>query len=49
MKEAIIMALIMLQHNLELQTTLETNALDYAIRARMTQPGLDGKPRLVGF
>jgi hypothetical protein len=49
MKKAIITALVMPQHNPELQTTLETDASDYAIGARMTQLGLDGKPRLVGF
>ncbi|CEL08608.1 hypothetical protein ASPCAL11756 [Aspergillus calidoustus] len=49
MKEAITTAPIMPQHNPELQTTLETDASDYAIGARMTQPGPDGRPRPVGF
>jgi hypothetical protein len=37
------------QHDPAKLTIVETDASDYAIRARMTQPGPDGKPRLVGF
>jgi hypothetical protein len=37
------------QNNLEKEKTLETNALDYAIGMRLTQPGDDGKPRLITF
>jgi hypothetical protein len=37
------------QHNPEKETTIETDASDYAIGMRMTQPGLDGKPRPVTF
>jgi hypothetical protein len=29
--------------------TIKTNASDYVIRMRMTQPGPDGKPWLVTF
>jgi hypothetical protein len=37
------------QHDPAKPTTVETDASDYAIGARMTQPGPDGKPRPVGF
>jgi hypothetical protein len=48
-KKQIISTLILVQNNLEKEKTLETNALDYAIRMRLTQPGDDGKPRLIIF
>jgi hypothetical protein len=37
------------QSDPEKEKTLETNASDYAIRMRLTQPGDDGKPRLITF
>jgi hypothetical protein len=37
------------QSNPEKEKTLKTNALDYAIGMRLTQPGDDGKPRLIVF
>lgn len=48
-KEKIITAPILVQHNLDKETTIETDASDYAIRIRITQPGSDGRPRLVIF
>ena len=42
-------ALILVQFNLEKETIIETNTLDYAIGMRMTQPGLDGKAQAVAF
>jgi hypothetical protein len=39
----------LVQHDPEKETTIETDASDYAIGARMTQPGLDGKPKPVAF
>lgn len=48
-KEKIIMALILVQHDPDKETTIETDASDYAIRMRMTQLGSDGRPRLVAF
>jgi hypothetical protein len=38
-----------MQSNLEKEKTLKTNASDYAIRMRLTQPGDDGKPYLIIF
>jgi transposase InsO family protein len=40
---------LLVQHNPEKETTIETDASDYAIGARMTQPGPNGKPRPVAF
>jgi transposase InsO family protein len=40
---------LLVQHDPEKETTIETDASDYAIGARMTQPGPDGKPRPVAF
>jgi hypothetical protein len=37
------------QSNLEKEKTLKTDALDYIIRMRLTQPGDDGKLRLITF
>ena len=48
-KEKIMSALILVQFNLEKETIIETNTLDYAIGMRMTQPGLDGKAQAVAF
>jgi hypothetical protein len=39
----------LVQHDPEKETTIETDASNYAIGARITQPGLDGKPRPVAF
>jgi hypothetical protein len=40
---------LLVQHNPEKETTIKTDASDYAIGARMTQPGPNGKPRPVAF
>jgi hypothetical protein len=37
------------QHDPEKEITIKTNASDYVIRMRMTQPGPNGKPRPVTF
>jgi ribosomal protein L18 len=37
------------QNNLEKEKTLKTNASDYIIRIRLTQPGDNGKLRLIVF
>lgn len=39
----------MAQHDPELPTTMETDASDFAIRATMTQPGPDRKPRPIAY
>jgi hypothetical protein len=39
----------LVQHDPKKETTIKTNTSDYAIGARMTQPGLNGKPRPVAF
>jgi hypothetical protein len=39
----------LVQHNPKKETTIKTDASDYTIRARMTQPGPNGKPRPVAF
>jgi hypothetical protein len=49
MKKQIVEAPILVQHDPEKPTTIETDASDYAIGMRMTQPGDDGKPRPVTF
>jgi hypothetical protein len=38
-----------MQSNLEKEKTLKTNASDYMIRIRLTQPGDDGKLHLIIF
>jgi hypothetical protein len=38
-----------MQSNLEKEKTLKTNASDYAIRMRLTQPGDNKKPHLIAF
>jgi hypothetical protein len=43
-KGKIITAPILVQHNPDKEMTIKTNASDYVIRMRMTQPGPDGKP-----
>lgn len=48
-KEKITSVLILVQFNLEKETTIETNTSDYTIRIRMTQPELGGKPQAVAF
>jgi hypothetical protein len=48
-KSKLTTALLLVQHNPEKETTIKTDASNYAIRARMTQPRLDGKPRPVAF
>jgi hypothetical protein len=48
-KQWITSALILVQSDPEKEKTLETDALDYAIGMRLTQPGDDGKPRLIAF
>jgi hypothetical protein len=48
-KKWIISALILVQNNPEKEKTLETDALDYVIGMRLTQPGDDGKPHLIAF
>jgi transposase InsO family protein len=48
-KHRITDAPILVQHDPEKETTIETDASDYAIGMRMTQPGPDGKPRTVAF
>ncbi|KAJ8228025.1 hypothetical protein LV160_008960 [Aspergillus fumigatus] len=48
-KEKVTTAPILVQHDPDKETTIETDASDYAIRMRMTQPGSDGRPRPVAF
>ncbi|EED23163.1 gag/polymerase/env polyprotein, putative [Talaromyces stipitatus ATCC 10500] len=48
-KKRLTTALILAQHDPELPTTLEIDASDFAIGATMTQPGTDGRPRLVAY
>lgn len=48
-KEKVITALILVQYNLDKETTIKTNASDYMIGMRMTQLGSDGRPRPVIF
>ena len=48
-KERIVSAPVLVQFDPEKETTIETDASDYAIGMRMTQPGADGKPRAVAF
>jgi hypothetical protein len=48
-KQAIMTAPILQQHNPEKETIMETDMFDYAIGARMTQLGDDGKPRPIAF
>ena len=48
-KEKITSAPILVQFDPEKETTIETDASDYAIGMRMTQPGLEGKPQAVAF
>jgi hypothetical protein len=43
-KKWIASAPILVQSDLEKPKTIKTNASDYAIRMRLTQPGDDGKP-----
>jgi len=48
-KSKLTTAPLLVQHDPEKETTIETDASDYAIGARMTQPGPNGKPRPVAF
>jgi hypothetical protein len=48
-KKWIISAPILVQSDPEKEKTLETDALDYAIGMRLTQPGDDGRPRPIAF
>lgn len=48
-KEKVTTAPILVQHDPDKETTIETNTSDYTIRMRMTQPGSDGRPRAVAF
>ncbi|KAJ8174656.1 hypothetical protein LV157_008777 [Aspergillus fumigatus] len=48
-KKKVTKAPVLVQHDAEKETTIETDASDYAIGMRMTQPGPDGKPRAVAF
>lgn len=48
-KEKIITALILVQHNLDKEITIKTDISNYVIRMRMTQPGPNRRPRLVAF
>jgi hypothetical protein len=48
-KQRIASALILVQSDPEKEKTLETDASDYAIRMRLTQPGDNGKLRLIVF
>lgn len=43
-KEKIITILILVQHNLDKETIIKTNASDYVIRMRITQSGPNRKP-----
>jgi hypothetical protein len=43
-KKWIASAPILVQSDLEKPKTIKTNASDYVIRMRLTQPGDDGKP-----
>jgi hypothetical protein len=38
-----------MQSDLEKEKTLKTDASDYAIRMRLTQPGDDGRPQPIAF
>jgi hypothetical protein len=42
-KQRVTKAPVLVQHDPEKETTIETDASDYAIGMRMTQPGPDGK------
>ena len=48
-KEAVTEEPVLAQFDTEKETTIETDASDYAISMSMTQPGPDGKPRPVAF
>jgi hypothetical protein len=48
-KQRIASAPILVQSNLEKEKTLKTNASDYVIGMRLTQPGDNGKLRLIVF
>jgi hypothetical protein len=48
-KQQITSAPILVQSNPEKEKTLETDASDYAIGMRLTQPGDDGKPHPIAF
>jgi hypothetical protein len=48
-KKQIISAPILVQNDPEKEKTLKTDASDYAIGMRLTQPGDDGKPRPIAF
>jgi hypothetical protein len=48
-KKWIISAPILVQSDPEKEKTLETDASDYVIGMRLTQPGDDGKLRLIAF
>jgi hypothetical protein len=48
-KQRIASAPILVQSDPEKEKTLETDASDYAIRMRLTQPGDDGKLRPIVF
>jgi hypothetical protein len=48
-KQRIASAPILVQSDPEKEKTLETDASDYAIGMRLTQPGDDGKPRPIAF
>jgi transposase InsO family protein len=48
-KNKLTTAPLLAQHDPEKETTIETDASDYAIGARMTQPGSDDKPKPIAF
>jgi hypothetical protein len=48
-KKQIISAPILVQSDLEKEKTLKTNASDYVIGMRLTQPGDNGKPQPITF
>ena len=48
-KEKITTTLVLVQFNLEKETTIKIDVLDYAIGIRITQQEIDGKPQVVAF
>ena len=40
---------VLAQFNPDKETTIETDASDYTVGMRMTQPGIDGKPQSIVF
>jgi hypothetical protein len=48
-KQKITVALVLKIHNLDLLSTVKTNALDFAIGAELSQPGPNRRLQLVAY